>query len=53
MKVIILNDDEYLTLLSELQDLVNYQWNDDCIHVNDCYSESLITIEKNTYEKKE
>ena len=53
MKVIILTDDEYETLSSELQDLVAYKWNSDHVKADDCYSESLITIEKNTYERKE
>lgn len=49
VKVIVLNDDDYQTLLSELQSLYNYHWNDDNIHADNCGSKVVGLIEQNTF----
>jgi len=41
---IVLSEEDYQTLLSELSSLYNYHWNDDHIHANDCGSKVIDKI---------
>jgi len=49
-RIITLTEEEYQQLLSELQSLYNYHWNDDFIHANDCGSKVLGIIEINNVQ---
>ena len=46
MKKLILSDEEFEQLLTELQSLESYHWNDDRYHANDCGSKVVSTIEE-------
>ena len=47
---ITLSEEDYKTLLKELNSLSGYHWNDDRIHADDCGSKVLETIEANAKE---
>lgn len=49
--VITLNEEEYNTLLDELNSLNGYLWRDDHVHANNSNCQSLFTVEKNCEEK--
>ncbi len=49
MKAIYLSDQEYQTLLTELQSLHSYHWNDKSIHADDCGSKIQLTIEQRAH----
>ena len=48
--VITLNEEEYDTLLSELNCLIGYRYEDDHVDNDDSVCKSLFTIEKNCEE---
>lgn len=45
MKTITLTDEQYDTLIMELNSLHGYHWNDDRIHADECGSKILPIIE--------
>jgi len=45
MKPLILSDEQYETLRSELSSLYSYHWNDRTIHARDCGSKTLEAID--------
>lgn len=46
MKLLILSDEQYETLRSELSSLYGYHWNDRTIHAKDCGSKILDSMDE-------
>ena len=51
MKTIKLTDEQYETLLSELNSLSGYHWHDDLIHADNCGSQVVGIIEAQQWDK--
>jgi len=46
MKLLILSDEQYETLCSELSSVYGYHWNDKTIHAKDCGSNILDSMDE-------